>query len=223
MGILDDTAAIYEGLAARSDKCCVFFSGGKDSLVILDYATRFFDRSKIHACFMELVPGLEVLQRPLDEAEARFGVPIKRLPHWLSSRILRTGAYCDKDRSIPEWGLNDVYAAAMEDAGTDCVITGARAADSPTRRRYIGSAKGKQEHIVYPILGWGIYDVKGYLKMRKIPIPETSNANATGVDLSTKSLLWLYENHKEDFDRMAEYFTYIEAVVVRERLYGEKA
>lgn len=222
MAIIEDTAKIYDGLAAKSDKCCVMFSGGKDSLVVMDYATRYFKRENIAAYFMEIVPGLKVLQQPLDEAEGRFGVEIKRLPHWLSSRILRTGAYCNKDVSIPEWGLNDVYAAAMEDAGTDCVITGARAADSPTRRRYIGAHKGLKDHIVYPIVGWVKQDVLGYLKMRKIPLPDSSGANATGVDLSTRSLLWLYENHKEDFDNMADYFPYIEAIVVKERLYGEK-
>ena len=221
MGILDDTAAIYAGLAEKSDKCCLAFSGGKDSLVIFDYAVRYFDRSKIFPFFMAIVPGLECLQRPLDEAEQRWGIEIKQYPHWLASRIIRSGAYCDKNRTVPEWGLNDVYGAAMAEAGVDWLITGARAADSPTRRRYIGAHKGKKEHVIYPIVGWGKYDVLGYLKMRGLPIPDSSGGTATGVDLSTRSLIWLHDHHKADFDRLAEYFPYIEAAIWRERFYGK--
>lgn len=50
MSILEEASAIYERLAEKSDHCLVAYSGGKDSMVVLDYAARYFKR--VDAFFM---------------------------------------------------------------------------------------------------------------------------------------------------------------------------
>lgn len=220
MGILDETSAKYQELSQRSDRCLVAYSGGKDSMVVLDYAVRYF--KEVLAFFMYWVPDLELQEKALSEAEKRYGIEIVRYPHWLLSRTKREGHYCNRIDDFPDWSIDDNYEIAMADAGVDFLITGARAADSPTRRRYIGAHKGKKDHVVYPIVNWNKYDVLGYLKMRCLPIPDSSGGTATGVDTSIKSLLWLYQNHKADFDRVAEHFPFIEAVIWKEKFYGQQ-
>jgi len=59
----------------------VSYSGGKDSLIILDLAKRVGRR--VEAFTMELVPGLAVVDRAIAWAETRYKLTIRRYPHWL--------------------------------------------------------------------------------------------------------------------------------------------
>jgi hypothetical protein len=76
--------------------------------------------------------------------------------------------------------------------------------------------------MIYPIKGWTRYDVLAYCNAQKIPIPDEYRQSAGGVDLSTRSLLWVYDNYRDDFERLARYFPHIEAVVHRRDWYGVK-
>jgi 3'-phosphoadenosine 5'-phosphosulfate sulfotransferase (PAPS reductase)/FAD synthetase len=74
---------------------------------------------------------------------------------------------------------------------------------------------------VAPICGWNKYDVLAYLKAQQIPIPEAqAGKNTTGIDLSTPSLLWMYDHHRDDFERICEVFPFAGAVVKRREGYG---
>lgn len=219
MAIIEDSLKILQELAEKSEVGLVGYSGGKDSLVLLDLACRVFKKVKCYHLYF--VPGLHHIERQLDFACDRFGVEIEQYPHFTMVDALRRGIYCDKAHDeLPKYGLDDIYQKAMHDAGTSFVMTGARAADSPTRRRFMGAHRGMRSHIVYPIAGWHKYDVLGYLKLRNIPIPNTSKSASTGVDLSAKSLDWLHKTYPEDFEKLLEYFPYAEAAIWRERFYG---
>jgi hypothetical protein len=64
--------------------------------------------------------------------------------------------------------------------------------------------------------------VLAYLKINGIPVPDSSGGQATGVDLSTPSILWLYDNHPEDFQKLLQYFPLAEAAIKRRDEYGVK-
>jgi 3'-phosphoadenosine 5'-phosphosulfate sulfotransferase (PAPS reductase)/FAD synthetase len=221
MGIMEDTLLVMQGLARESDIGLVGFSGGKDSLVVLDLACRVFKRVKAYHMYM--IPGLDHIERQLDYARERFGVEIALYPHFALIDALRYGVYCDAEDDLSRFTIEDVYRLAMADAGGDFVMTGARRADSSWRRRSMGSYRGKRDHVVYPIQDWHKYDVLGYLKARNIPLPVNSGASATGVDLSTRSLIWLHDVYPDDFKKLLEFFPYAEASIWRDRFYGAAA
>jgi len=218
MGILEDALHKMQQLASESDIGLVGYSGGKDSLVVLDLACRVFKQVKAYHFYF--VPGLAHIERQLDFARERFGVEIAQYPHFTMVDALRAGVYRDAVKDLPRYTVDDAYAAAMQDAGVDFVMTGARSADSSWRRRSMGANRGKRDHVVFPIQGWHKYDVLGYLKMRNIPIPVSSGASATGIDMSAKSLNWLHDVYPDDFQKLLEYFPYAEAAIWRERFYG---
>ncbi|MDX9975362.1 MAG: phosphoadenosine phosphosulfate reductase family protein [FCB group bacterium] len=219
MGVMEETSGILRDAARIGDACVVAYSDGKDSRVVMDLCVRSFAR--VRGFFMELVPDLECVEDALDAARRRWGVEIVRYPHWLAAKLVKNGIYCDASwrvDNLPEWKLADVYALAMKDSGIDVLATGAKRADSGWRRRFMNTAR--QNSVINPIAGWVKYDVVSYLKARGIPLPPSSGHSATGIDLSTPSLLWLHDTYPDDFKRLCEFFPYAEAVVWRRKFYG---
>jgi 3'-phosphoadenosine 5'-phosphosulfate sulfotransferase (PAPS reductase)/FAD synthetase len=119
--------------------------------------------------------------------------------------------------------LKDIYNWVQLDTGIKYIMTGAKKADGLWRRRHIGNTERSEnfKHIINPIKEWNKYDVFAYLKANNIPLPlVTTVGNAGGVGIATDSLLNLYDNHREDFEKMKTVFPFVEAVVYRRKFYG---
>ena len=219
-GLVQETLATLKEASARSDAVLVSYSDGKDSRVVMDLCVRSF--SRVEAFFMYLVPGLECQALGLQEAERRWGVTIRHYPHPLAGKLLRAGVYCDPAHDdLPEMKLHDVYGLAMADTGIEVIATGAKRSDNRWRRAFMKWTESAQ--VLQPIAGWSKPDVVGYLHVRGIPVPPSSEKSATGVDLSTVSLLWLHDTFPADFRKLCEVFPYAEAVVWRRRFYHAAA
>ena len=221
MQIWQDTLDLLREKREETDTILVAFSGGKDSLVCLDLCCRIFPVVKCF--FMHFVPNLKCTEDSLDYARVRWKVNIAQYPHWVLIKCLKDGIYCDQGHqqdNLPDWTLRDVYDLARAEAGCKYIVNGAKDADSLWRRRFFNTTKGWTD-MVYPIRKWNKMDVLAYCKVRQIPVPKLSTtASATGVDLSTPSLLFLHQHYPEDFQRLLKWFPYAEAVIKREEFYG---
>ena len=118
---------------------------------------------------------------------------------------------------MPFLKLQDIYNWVMCDTGIKYIATGAKNSDSIWRRYNMTTIR---DNICCPIKEWNKFEVLWYLKKHDIPIPNSSNAQATGIDLTTKSLLWLFDNYPNDFDLLCSCFPYARAVVKRRNFYG---
>lgn len=216
--IADETLAILRAIRKDHDAILVSYSDGKDSRVLIDLCLRTFAR--VEAFFMSFLPGLECEEIAIATAEKRWGVQIRRYPHWVTAAAMRTGAYGFDpiSRNVPRLDLGGIRTLAMFETNTHACVTGAKKTDSTWRRRTMKSERSG--NVWYPLIGWGKYDVLAYLKSRGIPVPNSSERNATGIDLSTPSLLWLNENFPNDFKRICEFFPFAEAVIWRKRFYN---
>lgn len=215
------TQRVLAELKAEHEKVLVAYSFGKDSLVVMDFARRVWGRKNVEAFHVELVPGLPSVRAKLEETKRLWpGLVVHTVPHWLLPLYLNGGIYCDAPMErVREYKLKDIYEGMMLRTGTNVVLTGAKDKDSLWRKRFLSQI----EHwrAAYPIRNWSKFDVLAYLKQRKLPIPENaSKKNATGVDLSTPSLLWMHDHAREDFDHLRKFFPYIEAVVRRREWHG---
>jgi len=207
-------------LAEMHDSVLVSYSGGKDSLVCLDLASRAFKR--VVCFFMYLVPGLDVIERQLAYARDRYGVEVLYYPHISLAKFYKNEVFCPalyKWDNVKELNLGYVYSAVSRDTGIDLIMTGAKKADSLWRRTKFFSF-ARRDNVVHPLVDWNKYDVLAYLGIHNIPLPDSSGRAATGVDLSTPSLCWLYDNHPGDFRKLCEYFPYAESVIYRREWYG---
>lgn len=217
--MLAETLQILKDYSATHEAVAVAYSDGKDSRVVMDLCMRSFKR--VEAFYMFLVPGLECIEIPLAAAEKRWGIKIRRYPHWVTARLIRDGTYCNPKWTrddMPDFKLHDVYALAMHDCRAGIIATGAKKADSAWRRRFMSV---KWAELVQPIAEWNKFDVLSYLKMRNIPVPLTHEGNATGIDLSSQAILWLYDTYLGDYQKIREFFPFVEAVVWRRKFYGK--
>jgi phosphoadenosine phosphosulfate reductase len=223
MSVLDETLATLKKSRERSKSILVSYSGGKDSLAVLDMCARTFDH--VEGLFMYLVPGLEVAERQLEYGRKRWGLKIHQLPHWVYFKAIKAGIYCLNHHStdeMPDWTLRDVYDVAKADTKIPLIAHGAKRSDSQWRKRWLANTAKTQKYddVIYPVLAWNKADVLSYLKAQSIPIPTMSFGQASGIDLSAPALLYIHDNYPDDFKRICEAFPFAEAVVWRRKFHG---
>lgn len=216
--IVTDTMRQLRLLREQHEAVLVAFSGGKDSLVVLDLCKRTFPT--VVCFFMYFVPGLRVCEDQLEAARQRWGIEILRYPHWAMVNALREGIYCPNG---PEWDnvskltVGDVYRIAAQDTGISLIATGCKGTDFWQRRQMIRSGKLPGVH---PLEKWKKADVLAYLSINQIPLPPSFGHQTTGIDLTPPSLLWLHDNYPDDFKTLCQTFPYAQAAIYRRDWFG---
>lgn len=214
--------------ARTHEKVLVSFSGGKDSWCCLDLCMKAGFKH-VQPFLMYMFPGMSMDAAEIRKAEAHYpGIKVLRYPHWLLFRVLKYGVFCDghwkKRLEMWEPKLFDLYAAICHETGISLICHGAKEADSIWRRKVYFSSY-HFEPMLYPLKRWSKFDVLAYLKINNLEHVATGSAerqkkNAGGIDLTAQSLLWMHDQHHEDFERIKVMFPYIEAVVKRRDWYG---
>ena len=221
MSIFNKTFSDLEAQAKDTPEILISFSGGKDSLIVLDMCHKTF--SSVVGFFMYLVPGLNICEAQINYALNRYpGLEIVQYPHWLLSRFLKEGIYCNasfKYDNIPDLRPNDIYAIAREDTGYYTIATGMKKADTMWRRRNMAQ---ETPGVIHPLKDWNKYDVMAYCKIYNIPLPDAAEGNVSGIDLSERTLLWLHEKHHDDFLKLSKLFPFIEVPIYRRAFYGAR-
>jgi phosphoadenosine phosphosulfate reductase len=219
--VFSQTARFLVDLSKRHQSVLVAVSGGKDSLATLDLCARCF--RTIHAMHAYFVPDLEVVERQLEYAERRWQVKIARYPHSHFYDYVKAGYYCYPSvqasiAKIKKVTFTDILRVAQAECGAELVALGQKKVDNfSTRARKDGMKSGD---FVYPLTSWRHQDVFAYLSMRKIPRPESDGRASSSMDLSTPCLLWLYDHHRDDFNRIARFFPDAVGVSKRREWFG---
>lgn len=212
---LERAVATFEG-----KHVLVSYAGGKDSMICLDLAKRCGVR--VEAFFLELVPGLEVIDARIAWAEARWGITIRRYPHWLRARYAREGVYRFHAKDAVHVDRDDLYMLARADARIPLIVTGAKKGDSLWRRR-TGASTFAGDTLKAPLWDWSKHDVVGYLKTRGLPVPESNGRATSSIDLTEECVTWLYDEHRKDYARLVAHYPFAGALVKRRELFGDRA
>ena len=216
-----ESARLLMEAKKKSQGILVSYSGGKDSLVVLDLCAKAGFNPIV--CFhMYFVPGLEIVEKQMRFARERYAVEILEYPHPNLGTFLKNGDYSDiteKTDKIELWDIADIHASVREDTSINLIATGHKSTDA------IGGAlankkAAKSEGEIHPITKWNKFHVLGHLEANNIPIPENDGRNSASIGLHPKCLCWLWENHREDFERIRKVFPYIEAAPARKQFHG---
>ena len=216
-------------LETSGKRVAVSYSGGKDSMVIMDLCKARLKSFK--AFFWFAVPGLEICERQMRVAVERWGIEVEQMPHWDTCiNAMKSGTWCDpanEFKGMPAMTLKQAYAQALDSLECDVILTGMKDADGLMRRHFFANirdnvtAKAFWDKIHHPIKEWSKKDVLDYLRMKNIPLPDAEKKAVTsGVGLGHDSLCWLHDSHPQDFQKLTKWFPYAEAAIKRREWFG---
>lgn len=191
---------------SQADEAILFYSGGKDSLVLLDLIAPKFKR--VVCVFMYFVKDMQHIQIYLDHAKKYPNVEILQLPHWILSHIYKEGLYCKANPKQPLRQLRHVIQYAKQETRIDWAFLGMKQADSLQRRlmlkTYKDEAISEASQCVYPLSKWKKADVLAYIKMRRLPKPIDYGIKSasSGLTFNKDVFAWLRTHYPADLEKI---------------------
>lgn len=193
----------------------LFYSGGKDSIVLLDLVYPHFDR--IVCVFMYFVPGLEHVERYLSWAKKRYPkAEFVQVPHWNLSYVLRAGMYCVPNPKVRLIKLKDVVKSMRLRYGLYYTFVGMKKADGMNRRLMLNTYENyENQGMCYPLADWTQKDILAYMRQHNLPEPVrySNNKPSGGVGLNLDCFLWMREHAPEDLEKVIKAFPMSERIL----------
>jgi 3'-phosphoadenosine 5'-phosphosulfate sulfotransferase (PAPS reductase)/FAD synthetase len=189
----------------------VAYSGGKDSLALMDLCVRAGRR--VEAFFMYFLPGLDYTRHWVEFAQRRWSVTVREYQHWGITYYLRRGVFrAAPDDDCPKLTILDIERAARQDSGIEWIGYGYKKIDSLQRRGFLthdwpGGINEKRKCFA-PLAEWNNTEVKAYLSRRGIPCPGIDGKRSTGISLTPECLEWLRDEWPDDYRRILKVFPY---------------
>ena len=83
-------------VASQTDHALLFYSCGKDSIMLLDLMAPHF--KKISLCFMYFVKGLSHCDRYLEFSKSKYeNVDVIHVPHFSLTNVRKEGIFCNPE------------------------------------------------------------------------------------------------------------------------------
>lgn len=193
----------------NNEAVLVAYSGGKDSLVVMDLCLKA--RKRVVAYMMVFLPGMDYYASRRALAEKRWGVEVREYLHWNTTFFLRQGIFRpEPDLTVPALRLRDVEATVRKDTGLNWIGYGYRSVDSLQRRamlhRDFPNGICEKWGRFAPIHDWTQTQVLAYLSRARIPQPAESKRKVFGMSLLPECLAWLRRDWPEDYKRVLKVF-----------------
>jgi len=196
----------------------LFYSGGKDSLILLDLLSK--SDLKVNLAFMYLVKGLEHVEKYCDWAEKKYKVECRKYPHFVLSQYFNDNFLRFHEKPVPIIKLGDIEAQAKKDFNCDWIITGIKQSDSLNRRLMLGTYFLKAINLdakrAYPLSEWSKSMCLSYIKQNRLPAPieYTKGSKSSGVDLNFDCLSYLKLNYPKDLEKIIKVFPFAEVQIL---------
>ena len=202
-----------------SKSCAVFFSGGKDSVVVLDLVKKVYPQESIRLVFMPFVDGMAETGI-VTKIAGSLGFPLNLYQHWRYFVDKAQGSYC-----VPQGKpkrLYDIYAEVREDLGKDAAIFyGAKRSGGMWRRLVTNKKNNAARQVYAPVYEWSKYDVLSYIRKNRLDYLKQEGDRTSGVDLSDKYLTWSYQHQRQTYEALKKEFPFIDAVIKRHEFFKE--
>lgn len=215
---------LYDTLKTASKitkRILVGISGGKDSVVTLDLCRQFFPH--VTGFFMYLVKDLEFQEVALRHYERRYGIEIKRIPHFMLSEWLRYGTLRQPDFDVPIVSTKETYDYARSLTDIWWIACGERISDSIVRRAMIkhSGTIDEQRGRVFPIAYWRKSDVLYYVKKQRLRLSAENTALGFSFrSLMPKDLQAIKRKFPNDYEKIRSWFPLVEASRLQDEYYG---
>ena len=214
------STALFDPIKTMSkitDSVIVGFSGGKESVVLLDLCHKYFKR--VYPYFLFIHPDLQFQQRMLSWYERRYGQEILRLPHMDVSEYFHYGSFRDGYYEYPLIDINDIYSYLRVKYDTYWIAGGERMDDSLWRRGMIhnSSSIDQKRGRFYPLAMWKRKECLDYIKYHKLYYSQDQREKKKGSfgSLHGENLYIIREYYPEDYERILQLYPFAGAGVKR--------
>ncbi len=216
------STVLYDPIKAQSkitDSVIVAFSGGKESVVVLDLCFRYFKH--VRPCFMYIGPNLAFQERTLEWYEKKYQTEIIRLPHMDVSEFFHYGSFRCADPTFPIVSINDIYKYVRLETDMWWIAAGERIDDSIVRRAMMKKSGSidVQRGRIYPVSMWKKREIIDYIKFHKLYLGEDSRKLGFSFkSLWGKELAMLKKFFPQDYEKVLHIYPFAAAGVKREEM-----
>ncbi len=206
-------------MAESIDSAILLFSTGKDSTVMLDLMMSYMP-NQVTVVFLYFVKGLSFKDRLLRYYEKRFMITIHQHPHPDVAAMQRLNSLQPVKRTTNahlEAYLRDQYDIPW-------LAYAYRKSESLERRgmlAHLDNGIDWKYKKLYPIGEWSEKGVIRHIKAKRLPLPEEYSFGFRDINsFKGEPLLWIYRNHREDYERIIEQYPMVEAEMLKMREYA---
>lgn len=220
------STVLYDPIKTQSkvtNSVIVAFSGGKESIVVMDLCFRYFKTVK--PFFMYICPGLSFQERTLEWYEKKYQTEIIRIPHMDVSEFFHYGSFRPPDWTYPIVSINDIYSYVRLETDIWWIAAGERIADSIVRRAMMKKSGSidTQRGRIYPVAEWKKQEIIDYIKFHNLYLGQDSKKLGFSFkSLGGNELLMLKQHFPEDYQKILHLYPFAEAGVKRLEDYGKK-
>lgn len=210
-----DYIPTYRGLENNfpkdTDAYLIGFSGGRDSLMLLDLAVRLHPDKTIIPFYQYLIPGLDSTEELTRWVQGRYRLKLYTCLHWATVEYLRRGTFrVMPDPEQPKMELKDVERQLRSELDVLWIGYGYKSVDSLQRRGMMHSWPSGicQKRLVFaPLKDCSGEQVRVYCDTNRLPVlHEWSSKRSSGIDLSPQCMRWMREKYAEDYGRVLRVF-----------------
>ena len=209
-------------MSKMTDTVLVAFSGGKESIVVLDLCMKYF--KNVHVLFQVIVPGLDYEETILQWYEKKYNIHITRSYGECVSEMYRYGSFRPVDLTFPLISGTDFYNYWRCETNSWFIASGERIDDSLQRRAMIkkNGTIDVDRGRFYPVAMWKKKEIYDYIKYHKLYLhPAQKELGFSLTPLGGRSLKWHLDNHPEDYYKIIKQFPLAGADVIRKEVYGK--
>lgn len=211
------STVLFDGIKTMSkisDSVLVAFSGGKESVVVLDMCFRYFKH--VQPFFQYAVPGLSFNEKLLTWYENKYNTEIIRLPIETTGTMFRYGIYTIPDPTFPVVSETDVWNYVRHETGIWYVAGGERINDSMMRRariKHSGTIDELQGRM-FPVAMWKTQEIYDYIKHHKLFLAKEQKVLKHSLRIfHPEDLLYIQKNLPDDYDRILHMFPLAGAII----------
>lgn len=196
-------------IAEHIGSAIVFFSCGKDSIVMLDLFQKYF-KGETKIVFLYIHKGLKIREDILRYYENRYNIKIDQYPQF------DTGAIFGKKLK-----QKDIEEYCRQKYNIDYLAYGYRRDESVNRSGILNVTNigiDERNKKLYPLFHWTKRDVLNYVKQEKLPLPVDYDYGFRDVNIfKGEYLLWLYNNYRDDYEVIKQQYPKIEGELLKSR------
>lgn len=218
------STVLYDLVKTQSkitDSVIVAFSGGKESIVVLDLCFKYFKH--VQPYYMYICPNLSFQDKMIKWYENKYDTEIIQIPHMQVCEFFHYGSFRPPDPTFPVVSMNDIYDYIREKTGMYWIAVGERMDDSLIRRGRIHNSSSIDEDRgrLYPVAMWHKKEVLDYITYHRLYRDEYSRkAGFSFPNLAPPELKILKDNFPEDYEKILHLYPFADAGVKRLEAYN---